>query len=268
VFPSRFWNTPDPKSAGFENNRVRSGREPQDRWPVKLRGIDVGTIKENWIPRAKGLVFIETQKPLEIHRGYRIDTETLVSWRPHNYDWWWGQRAPLLPKNDTLQGTFHNGVSKRGIDMEITRYRGFFTLISSQLFMGTTSKSLVNKYVRWPNHGFCSGSIMISRTNHKIKCKDWSDWTNSSINSRLTICRSIGPDMFQHEWRSKRSERSVDKLDAISDTLLKYSRQMQKTGMPGLLDKESSLQGKINALHDAINHLKDGLLKFQIYLSD
>jgi hypothetical protein len=41
---------------------------------------------------------------------------------------------------------------------------------------------------------------------------------------------------------------------------------MQKTGMPGLLDKESSLQGKINALHDAINHLKDGLLKFQIYL--
>jgi hypothetical protein len=57
----------------------------------------------------------------------------------------------------------------------------------------------------------------------------------------------------------------VDKLDAMSDALLKYAGQVEKNGLLGL-DNGSRIKGKIDVLRDAIGHLKDRLLKFQVYL--
>ena len=242
--------------------------------PVKLRGIDIGTIKEIESHGQKVLVFIETQKPLEIHRGYRIDDRDVG---------FMGDRiimiddgdnaAPLLPKNDTLQGTFHNGVSETvGLTWKLHDIVDSFTLISSQLLHGDHKHKSLVKQVREMVDitDSASGSIMnfAVQINKDLNAKIESieQFVNQLTGLTQSAAASAPGYVSTLNGAVKDLERSVDKLDAISDTLLKYSRKMQKTGMPGLLDKESSLQGKINALHDAINHLKDGLLKFQIYL--
>jgi hypothetical protein len=58
---------------------------------------------------------------------------------------------------------------------------------------------------------------------------------------------------------------AVNKLDDLSDTLLKYSGRMEKAGGLEILGNEAQIKAKLDALHDAIGHVKEGLLKFQVY---
>jgi hypothetical protein len=147
-----------------------------------------------------------------------------------------------------------------------------FSMISSQLLNGDHKhKSLVKQVDEMVDiTDSASGSIMnfAAHINKDLDAKIESIEQFVDRINKVTQSAAISAPGYiaALDGKVKDLEGSVNKLNILSDTLLKYSRHVQKTGIPGLLDKESTLQGKIDVLHDAINHLKDGLLKFQVYL--
>ena len=242
--------------------------------PVKLRGVDIGTVKRIELLREKVLVFIETQKPLIIHQGYRIDDRDVGLMGDRIlmiYDG--NSTAPVLLRTDTLAGSFHNGVSETvGFAWKLRDIVDSFTIISSQLLHGTQKrKSIINQVNTMADiTDSASGSIMnfTAQFNKNFNAKiDSIEQFVSIITKFSKSAAASTPEYVSSlDSRIKNLVAGVDKLDAMSDMLLKYAERVEKTGGPEGSAGESQIKGKINTLHDAINHLKEGLLKFQIYL--
>lgn len=242
--------------------------------PVKLRGIEVGTIKKIEFQQEKVLVFIETQKPLVIHQGYCIDDRDIGVMGDRILMIYDGDSsAPLLAKTDTLTGTFYSGISEAvGLTWKLRGITDSFTVISSQFLHGTQKrKSLVkqiNDMVDITDSASSSIMILFSQINKEFNAKI--DSIEQFISDITKFSKSVSTSapgyLSTLKTRIRDLSIGVDKLDAISDTLLQYAQKVEKTSGLEEPGKESPIKRKINELHDAINHLKDGLLKFQIYL--
>jgi hypothetical protein len=181
--------------------------------------------------------------------------------------------APPLPKTDTLIGSFHNGVSEAvGLAWELHGIVDSFTVISSQLLHGDPKHISLVKQVHEMLDVTDSASSSIMNFTAKIN-KDLEvkiEYIEQFVNQIAGLSQSAAASapgyLSTLNGRIKDLELTVNKLDTMSNALLKYSSRAEKAGILGLLDKESHVKGKIDALHDAINHLQEGLLKFQVYL--
>ncbi|MGB7567759.1 MAG: hypothetical protein WBM07_07860, partial [Chitinivibrionales bacterium] len=222
----------------------------------------------------KVLVFIETQKPVIIHQGYRIDDRDVGLMGDRIVMIYDGDSAaPVLPITDTLAGSFHNGVSETvGFAWKLHDIIDSFTVISSQLLHGTTKRvsivKQVNEAVNLTDSASCSIMKIAERINRDFNAKI--DSIQQFITHLTTISKSASAStpgyLSTLDSRIGNLLTGVDKLDAMSDTLLKFAQRVEKTGGSEGPGGESHIKDKITALHDAIIHLKDGLLKFQIYL--
>jgi phospholipid/cholesterol/gamma-HCH transport system substrate-binding protein len=240
--------------------------------PVKLQGITIGTIMKIESHEQKVLVFFETQTPLKIHQGYHIDDKDIGLMGDRIVMIIDGDSVgPLIPKNDTLTGTFHNGVSETvGFAWKLRDILDSFTVISSQILHGTPKrKSLIKQVHEMVDiTDSASSSIM----NYTVQINKGFNATIDSIEQFVTQINKFSGStaasapgfLSTLEGKVKDLAIGVNKLDAMSDALLKYTRQAEKSGLAGL-GNESQIKGKIDALHDAIGHLKDRLLKFQVY---
>jgi hypothetical protein len=64
----------------------------------------------------------------------------------------------------------------------------------------------------------------------------------------------------------KTFSKSMAKINALTDTFSTYANRLQQTGALKRSDGGETVREKIISITSAIAHLKDGLLKFQVYL--
>lgn len=241
--------------------------------PVKFRGIDIGTIKKIELRGEKVLISIKTKKPLSLHQGYRIDDRDIGLMGDRILMIYDGDSsAQLVPKTDTLAGMFYNGISESvGLAWKLRDIVDSFTVISSQFLHGAAKrKSLVKQINTMINiTDSASSSIMIaaSRVHKNFNAQvDSIEKFTASIKEFSKSAAASAPGYISSiQARSKDLAIVLDKLDALSDTLMNYTDLVEKAGITGKPRGADQIKGKINELHDAINHLKERLLKFQIY---
>lgn len=242
--------------------------------PVKLRGMEVGTIKNIQWQSRKILVTIETKATLAIHDGYHIDDRDIgvMGDRIVMIDDGDGAK-PCLPKSDTLIGNFHNGISETvGLAWKLREIVDSFVVISAKLLRGTPGNpsfvARVSEAVTSVDSA--SGALMkiMTRVNADFTSTvDSIDRLASSLADFSRATRDAAPGYASKaDTALKNLTHGITTLSVLADTFSTYADRLKKTGVLDRQQSGTSPQEKIATLHNAVAHLKEGLLKFQIYL--
>ena len=242
--------------------------------PVKLRGMDAGTIKDIQWRSDKILVTIETKSPISLHEGYHIDDRDIGMMGDRILMISDGDPAkPRIPKADTLTGEFHNGVSETvGLAWKLREIVDSFVVLSGKLLRGTPETpsfvARIGEVVTAADSATGSLTKTMERINDRFALAvDSIDRLVGSLSDFSRSAQTVLPRYSSvTDTTIKNFSKSMTTIDALTDTFTTYASRLQQTGALKRSDGGETLREKITSINSAIAHLKDGLLKFQVYL--
>jgi ABC-type transporter Mla subunit MlaD len=242
--------------------------------PVKLRGMDAGIIKDIQWRSDKILVFIETKSPISLHEGYHIDDRDIGMMGDRILMISDGDPAkPSIPKADTLTGEFHNGVSETvGLAWKLREIVDSFVVLSAKLLRATPESpsfvARIGEVVTTADSATGSLTKTMERINdHFALTVDSIDRLVGSLSDFSRSARAALPRYSSAaDTAIKNFSKSMATIDALTDTFSTYANRLQQTGALKRSDGGETVREKITVINNAITHLKDGLLKFQVYL--
>ena len=242
--------------------------------PVKLRGMDAGIIKDIQWRSDKILVFIETKSPICLHEGYHIDDRDIGMMGDRILMISDGDPAkPCIPKADTLTGEFHNGVSETvGLAWKLREIVDSFVVLSAKLLRATPEGPSFVARIGEVVTTADSATGSLTKTMERIKDRFalTVDSIDRLVGSLSDFSRSAQATLPRYSSAAdtaiKNFSKSMTAIDALTDTFSTYANRLQQAGALKRSDGGETVREKITSINSAIAHLKDGLLKFQVYL--
>jgi len=250
--------------------------------PVRVRGVNWGmtdrldsvsvdpTHKE---PRV--FVTIRGKWPLSIHRGYQIIDmdEGVMGDRMIMIDCG-DSLSPLVPKTDTLTGTFYSGVSEALNNAKMLRQVIDTLLVASnRLVYGTKGKksliSQVNEAMSTVD-SLSRAALSIARESDLAATTEL-DTLSSLVNAVASTAQEFESAAPAYENNINSTLRTVTtfagQLDKMADTLLSLSNALSKPNNILWKNDVENMEKRVVELRSIVSAIQQQMIQFKIYLN-
>jgi hypothetical protein len=235
--------------------------------PVYLLGTPIGNIKTIELRERSVLVFLTIHKPLNLHKGYNVDDIEIGFMGDRLIAMDFGDTAlPLVPEQDTLQGTFHAGISEEiGMTWKLKGVIDSFVALSASLLhngpLRASFVQQVNKIAAVTDSMSLMLATMITRLGSRFPAR--LDSLNRIIGS-VSHFSHCADSLTQKEIPGLTKQIGViggelSKLESTLDALLVTAEKFESKEGTGDQHALLAFIVKMKVLRDAAIHVKEGL---------